>query len=77
MSRQDVFGQVGRGQTNYFFCFGIFKKIIEIDVFNANSVDPDQTPRSAVSDLCLHCLPISLLRDAKHRSISERRVCLV
>ena len=22
----------------------------------ANSVDPDQTPRSAASDLCLHCL---------------------
>ena len=25
-------------------------------VINANSVDPDQTPRSAVSDLGLHCL---------------------
>ena len=29
-------------------------------VFNANSVDPDQTPRSAASDLSLHCLPIVL-----------------
>ena len=27
---------------------------------NANSVDPDQTPRSAASDLCLHCLPINV-----------------
>ena len=28
----------------------------------ANSGDPDQTPRSAASDLVLHCLPITLLR---------------
>ena len=32
----------------------------EIPVLNANSVDPDQTPRSAASDLGLHCLPMSL-----------------
>ena len=37
---------------------------IEIPVFNANSVDPDQTPRSAASDLGLHCLLMSLLWDA-------------
>ena len=28
----------------------------------ANSGDPDQTMHSAVSDLGLHCLPITLLR---------------
>ena len=28
---------------------------------NANSVDPDQTLRSAASNLGLHCLPVSLL----------------
>ena len=27
----------------------------------ANSGDPDQTPRSAASDLGLHCLPITFL----------------
>ena len=27
----------------------------------ANSGEPDQTPRSAASDLGLHCLPITLL----------------
>ena len=32
----------------------------EIPVLNANSVVPDQTPRSAASDLGLHCLPMSL-----------------
>ena len=30
--------------------------------FFANSGDPDQTPHSAVSDLGLHCLRITLLR---------------
>ena len=27
---------------------------------NANSVDPDQTPRCAASDLGLHYLPVTL-----------------
>ena len=31
-----------------------------IELF-ANSGDPDQMPRSAASDLGLHCLPITLL----------------
>ena len=30
----------------------------------ANSEDTDQTPRSAASDLGLHCLPVSQKRDA-------------
>ena len=34
---------------------------IEIPVFNASSVDPDQMLHSASSDLGLHCLPITLL----------------
>ena len=41
---------------------------IEIPVFNANSVDPDQTQRSA-SDPGLHCLPMSLLRDTRHTGL--------
>ena len=40
----------------------MYYKIVEL---NANSVDPDQTPRSSASDLGLHCLPISLLWDAR------------
>ena len=31
----------------------------------ANSEDPDQTSRSAASDLGLHCLPRSQKRDAR------------
>ena len=34
---------------------------IEIPVFNASSVDPDQMLHSAASDLGLHCLQITLL----------------
>ena len=36
--------------------FLLLKSYKEIPVFNANSVDPDQTPRSAACDLGLHCL---------------------
>ena len=32
----------------------------------ANSEDPDQTPRSAASDLGLHCLPITGLKWVKY-----------
>ena len=32
---------------------------------SANSVDPDQTPRSAASDLGLHCLPRSQKRNTR------------
>ena len=44
---------------------------MEISVFYANSVDPDQTPRSAASDLGLHCLPLSLLWDARLKWVKE------
>ena len=40
--------------------FLLSPSFIEIPLFYANSVDPDQTPRSAASDLGLHCLPMSL-----------------
>ena len=36
-----------------------------IPVLNANSVDPDQMPRSAASDLGLRYLPMSLLWEAR------------
>ena len=37
----------------------------------ANSGDPDQTPRSAVSDLGLHCLPITLLRVSRLQCVNS------
>ena len=43
--------------------------LIEIPVPNANSIDTDQTPRAASSDLGLHCLPMSLLWDARPKWI--------
>ena len=39
--------------------------VVEISELSANSVYPDQTPRSAASDLGLHCLQMSLLWDAR------------
>ena len=44
------------------FVIGDWSQSTEIPVLNANYVDPDQTPRSAASDLGLHCLPISFYR---------------
>ena len=41
--------------------------LVEIRVFNANRVDPDQMPHSAASDLDLHCLQMPLLRYARHK----------
>ena len=40
---------------------------IEIPVINANSVDPDQTPRPAASDLGLYCFPVPILWGARHK----------
>ena len=37
-------------------CMVSFYLFIENSVFNPNSIDPHQTPRSAASDLGLHCL---------------------
>ena len=37
--------------------FLLLSCFVEISELNANSVDPDQGPRSAASDLGLHCLP--------------------
>ena len=39
--------------------------LIGVSELNANSVDPDQTPHLAASDLGPHCLPMSLLWNAK------------
>ena len=40
--------------------FLVLSCFVEMSEFNANSVDPDQTPRSAASDLGLQCLPLSV-----------------
>ena len=42
-------------------------------VVNANSVDPDQMPHSAASDLGLYCLPTSQLWDARHKWVKMKR----
>ena len=42
---------------------------IEISEHNANSVNPDQTPRSAASDLGLHCLAMSISCGARLKGV--------
>ena len=44
--------------------FFIFIKIL-IEIIDANSGDPDQTPLFAASDLGLYCLPMSHKKDAR------------
>ena len=50
----------------------IITMFIEIPVLIANSVDLDQTPRSAASDPGLHCLQMSLLWDASLKWVKRR-----
>ena len=45
--------------------FLLLPSFVGISELNANSIDPDQTPRYVTSDLGLHCLPVSLLWDAR------------
>ena len=45
-----------------------------IHVCNANSVDPEQTPRPAASDLDLHCLLMSLLEVSRDLCL-DRKTC--
>ena len=49
----------------FIYFFLSFSCFVEISELNANSVDLDQTPRSAASDLDLHCLAMSHLWDAR------------
>ena len=43
---------------------------IGMTIISANSTGPVQTPRSAASDLGLHCLPMSHLWDAMHKWVN-------
>ena len=56
--------------------FLVLPWIIKMPVINAYSVDPDQTPRCAASDLGLHCLPMFHLWDARHKWV-KLRICTV
>ena len=41
--------------------YAIYIFLEKMDKLFANNGDPDKTPRSAASDLGLHCLPVTLL----------------
>ena len=65
----DLFISSKRGVWLVFTITMFYKKNHE---FNANSADPDQTPRSVASDLGLHCLPVSHLWDARLKRVKNR-----
>ena len=44
--------------------------LVLIITFYANSVDPDQTPCSAASDLSLHWWPVPPYGDATHKWVN-------
>ena len=50
--------------------FFLLPCVVEISELITNSVDPDQTAGSAMSNLGLHCLPVSLLWDARHKWVN-------
>ena len=45
----------------------LYSCFVGFSELNANSVDSYQTPHSAASDLGLHCVPMSLLWDARFK----------
>ena len=49
---------------------------IEITVLNANSVDPDQTPRSTASDLGLHCCQCPFYGTLGLNGLNITKTCL-
>ena len=42
----------------------------------ANTEDPDQTPHSVVSDLGLHCLPVTFLGVSRLQLVKEIQIIL-
>ena len=76
-----MFGQV-HVQLKVSLAYFIIIIYYRIPVSKANSIDPDQTLRSAASGLGLYCLPMSFLWDARHKwinkfSIFYATVCLI
>ena len=47
-------------------CLVVFFFILKSNILLAISEDPDQTPRSAASNLGLHCLSMFHKKDARH-----------
>ena len=62
-------------QTSPFVILGVMGVLILIlfflyTILYANSVDSDQTPRSAASNLGLHCLPFFVLWNVRHKRVN-------
>ena len=44
-------------------------------MMQANSGDPEQTPRSVASDMDLHCLPLSHKKKTMHIWVKKQLFC--
>ena len=60
-----------------FFIGGVWFIFVGISELNANNVDPDQMPCSVASDLGLHCLPMSLLGDARLKLVKYSAILVI
>ena len=52
----------------WWYFSSLFK--FQYNILQANSGDPDQTPRSVASDLGLHCLNMSHKKDARLKQVN-------
>ena len=59
MTDESIYHFKGVGSILSLLFFFLWKILL------AKKVDSDQTPHNVASDLGLHCLPMSLLRDSK------------
>ena len=57
--------------------FSILSNFNRTFCIKANSEDPDQTPHYAVSDLDLHCLPMSHKKDSRLRIMDFVQVHII
>ena len=56
--------------------FFIFIQVL-IEIMQANSGDPDQTPHYVASDLGLRYLPMSHIKDARHIWVKNAIILLI
>ena len=56
--------------------FFVFIQVL-IEIMQANSGDPDQTPHYVASDLGLRYLPMSHIKDARHIWVKNAIILLI
>ena len=70
----ELFGSSHFQNKGCLVSFYYYQYFVEISELNANSVYPDQTPRSAASDLGHLCLSSSLLWDIRLKWVTKKAI---